>query len=56
MCCGEGHKAYKRRLAYSVKVRISAKNFVLEYKAEELNLYVFLCVPWRRVFTHVTYL
>ena len=48
MCCGEGHKAYKRRLAYSVKVRILAKNFILlsTGEAEELNLYVFLHVPW----------
>ena len=42
-------EAYKRRPAYSVTIRISAnllllKGFiteVLEYKAEELNLYAF---------------
>ena len=45
-CC-TGFEAYKRRLAYSVTVRIS-KSFiikVLEYKAKELNLYALLCVP-----------
>ena len=46
MCC----EAYKRRLAYSVTVRILAQNItkVLEYKAgltAELNLYVLFCVP-----------
>ena len=53
-----GCEAYKTRLAYSVTIRISAQNNfmlllkhfitkVLEYKAEELNCYVFL------VFVHV---
>ena len=51
-----GSEAYKTRLAYSATVRILAQyNFmlllkhfiteVLEYKAEELNLYALLCVP-----------
>ena len=48
-----GCKAYKRRLAYSVTVRISAQNYFHQvlslkywkYKAEELNLYALLYVP-----------
>ena len=54
--CHAGSEAYKTRLAYSVTIRISAQNNfmlllkhfitkVLEYKAEELNLYALLCVP-----------
>ena len=48
-----GCEVYKRRLAYSVSYKEFRhkqlyKGFitkVLEYKAEELNLYAFLCVP-----------
>ena len=51
-----GCEAYTTRLAYSVTVRILAKNNfmlllksfitkVLEYKAEELNLYALVCLP-----------
>ena len=52
--CRAGCGAYKRRLAYSVTVRIFnfillLKSFIMKYKASlnkrELNLYALLCIP-----------